>query len=87
MKLTDARRRGLEVLMLAEREGRQVRLSNYTTRRTTAGTAAGFWAVYWQTAEWLKDNHLADISTDRELGQVVTLRSKGRQVAREAGLS
>jgi len=50
-KLTPARRRALEVLAKAEKSGHDVRISNVTNAA----------CVYWQSADWLISNGLAEL--------------------------
>jgi hypothetical protein len=70
VKLTPARRRALEVLTAAERDGRPVRISNETNDA----------AVYWQSAAWLQQNGLA-VSTWSPQGQRIQLTDAGRHAA------
>lgn len=72
-RLTEARRRGLEVLL--DRRGRR---SNETNRQV------GY--VYWQTADWLVENGYAEVIAGTA-GYCLALTKKGRELARAEGVS
>lgn len=70
-QLTTARKRALVILRRAAEEERSVRISNQTTDAT----------VYWQSADWLVKNGLAEVvGFDRLL-----LTAAGRDIARAVG--
>lgn len=74
MKLTPARRRGLDVLSAAERIKATTRVSNVTSAARSC--------VYWQVAYWLRDNGLARI-LGADTGITIELTDQGRQAAAE----
>ena len=78
VKLTPAQRRGLEVLVKADAVDRKARVSNQT------GHGSGDFAVYWQVADALADAGLA-LKTNYQTR--LQLTDKGRQTAREVGIS
>lgn len=70
--LTDSRKRGLLVLLVAEFDGRgSLRISNQTHAA----------AVYWQVADWLIQNGLAE----RVGGEYIKLTAAGRDIGVAAG--
>jgi hypothetical protein len=69
-KLTPARRRALDVLAAAQRDGHAVRVSNETNNL----------CVYWQSAGWLESSGLATI-THGPTGEFIQLTDAGRHVA------
>lgn len=75
-RLTEARRRGLEVLL--DRRGRR-RLVSFE-RNAHVGY------VYWQTADWLVENGYAEVIAGTA-GYCLALTKKGRELARAEGVS
>lgn len=72
LKLTDARKRALAVLLAAESDGQDaVRVSNKTNAR----------CIYWQSADWLAKQGLAVVF---DVGAWVRFTDAGRTLAAQA---
>lgn len=71
LKLTDARKRGLRVLLDADAAGRLAWVSNETTPQNELRDAR----VYWQVADWLIREGLATHGFDH-----LTLTDAGRHL-------
>lgn len=71
VKLTPARRRGLQVLLDAARAGRPARISNVTGPHSRT--------VYWQVADHLVKEGLARVTS--QVAQTVVLTPAGRKLA------
>lgn len=81
--LTTARRRGLEVLAAREKS-KDANKRHRSFRTNTTNLELG--QVYWQTADWLIDNGLAEEVSGLTVTGVIQLTNQGRDLARDRGL-
>ncbi len=82
MKLTNARRHGLAVLLSGDRSGTPVYESNVTCDSVDAARTNGRLTVYWQTVRWLVEHGYATV--DRRAANRVALTATGLDFARQA---
>lgn len=75
VKMTPPRRRGLAVLLAADRAGADARVSNQTSMPGLR--------IYWQVADWLAKQGLARHQLMAAGGERVWLTDDGRQLAEE----